>query len=98
MTDYTRLQSRAVFNKILRNQAAPEVRVRKTAQKYSGAPAQVLHEKVEMAERVEGHLPHVVHMQWRSQTFIFGGAKRSPKARDHLGGSGGMHPRENFEI
>ena len=36
--------------------------------------------------------------QWRSQTFIFGGAKRTPKARDPLGGSGGMHPRENFEI
>ena len=35
--------------------------------------------------------------QWRSQTFIFGGAKRTPKARDHLGRSGGMHPRENFE-
>jgi hypothetical protein len=30
----------------VRNQAAPEVRVRKTTQKYSGAPAQVLHEKV----------------------------------------------------
>ena len=27
--------------------------------------------------------------QWRSQTFIFGGAKRTPKARDPLGGSGG---------
>ena len=26
------------------------------------------------------------------------GANRTPKARDHLGGSGGMHPRENFEI
>jgi hypothetical protein len=25
--------------------------------------------------------------QWRSQTFIFGGAKRTPKARDHLWGS-----------
>jgi hypothetical protein len=36
--------------------------------------------------------------QWRSQTFIFGGANRTPKARDHLGWSGGMHPRENFEI
>jgi hypothetical protein len=22
--------------------------------------------------------------QWRSQTFIFGGANRTPKARDHL--------------
>ena len=39
----------------VRNQAAPEVRVRKTAQKFSGAPAQVLHERV---ERVEGHLVH----------------------------------------
>jgi hypothetical protein len=59
----TRLQSRAVFNKILgAHQAAPEVRVRKTAQKYSGAPAQVLHEKVERAERVEGYIPHLVHM------------------------------------
>jgi hypothetical protein len=47
----------------VRNQAAPEVRVRKTAQKYSGAPAQVLHEKVERAERVEGHLPHLAHMR-----------------------------------
>jgi hypothetical protein len=47
----------------VRNQAAPEVRVRKTDQKYSGAPAQVLHEKVERAERVEGHLPHLVHMR-----------------------------------
>jgi hypothetical protein len=36
--------------------------------------------------------------QWRSQTFIFGGAKRTPKARDHLGGSEGILPRENFEI
>jgi hypothetical protein len=50
----------------VRNQAAPEVRVRKTAQKYSGAPAQVLHEKVEMAERVEGHLPHLVHIAYLS--------------------------------
>jgi hypothetical protein len=40
----------------VRNQAAPEVRVRKTVQKFSVAPAQVLHEKVEMVERVEGHL------------------------------------------
>jgi hypothetical protein len=39
----------------VRNQAAPEVRVRKTAQKYSGTPAQVLHEKV---ERVEGTYNH----------------------------------------
>jgi hypothetical protein len=30
--------------------------------------------------------------------FLGGGAKRTPNARDHLGGSGGMHPRENFEI
>ena len=39
----------------VRNLAAPEVRVHKTAQKFSGAPAQVLHERV---ERVEGHLVH----------------------------------------
>jgi hypothetical protein len=41
----------------VRNQAAPEVQVRKTAQKFSGAPAQahVLHERV---ERAEGHLVH----------------------------------------
>jgi hypothetical protein len=33
-------------------------------------------------------------------SFFGGGgvAKRTPKARDHLGGSGGMHLRENFEI
>jgi hypothetical protein len=40
----------------------------------------------------------VVPEQWRSQTFIFAGAKLTQKARDRLGGPGGMHPRENFEI
>ena len=54
----------------MRNQAAPEVRVRKTAQKYSGAPAQVLHEKVERAERVEGHLPHLVHMRIYQHLYV----------------------------
>jgi hypothetical protein len=48
----------------VRNRAAPEVRVRKTAQKFSGAPAQVLHEKVEMVERVEGRLVHMCIYQY----------------------------------
>jgi hypothetical protein len=54
----------------VRNQAAPEVRVRKTTQKYSGAPAQVLHEKVERAERVEGHLPHLIHMRIYQHLYV----------------------------
>jgi hypothetical protein len=36
--------------------------------------------------------------QWRSQTLIFGWAKRTAKALDRLGGFGGMNPRKNFEI
>jgi hypothetical protein len=34
--------------------------------------------------------------QWRSQTFIFGGANRTPKARDHLGGPGVHAPPRKF--
>jgi Na+/phosphate symporter len=45
----------------VRNRAAPEVRVRKTAQKLSGAHVQVLHEKVEM---VEGRLVHMCIYQY----------------------------------
>jgi hypothetical protein len=45
-----------------------------------------------------GETGTLAKLQWRSQTFIFGGAKRTPKARGHVGGSGGILPRENFEI
>jgi hypothetical protein len=48
----------------VRNQAAPEVRVLKSAQKFSGAPAQVLNEKVKMVERVEEHLVHMCIYQY----------------------------------
>ena len=40
----------------------------------------------------------IYYIQWRRQGEKSRVDKRAPKAREHLGGSGGMLPRKNFEI